>query len=69
MANALSSMTGYARAQGGVPGISFSVEIKTVNSRGLDIRIAQGEEGIVEGIGFLVKATVIVEKIRVGSKI
>ena len=39
MANALSSMTGYARAQGGVPGISFSIEIKTVNSRGLDIRM------------------------------
>jgi uncharacterized protein (TIGR00255 family) len=39
MANALSSMTGYARAQGGVPGISFSVEIKTVNARGLDIRM------------------------------
>ncbi len=39
MANALSSMTGYARAQGGVPGITFSVEIKTVNSRGLDIRM------------------------------
>ncbi|RYE11394.1 MAG: YicC family protein [Hyphomicrobiales bacterium] len=39
MANALSSMTGYARAQGGVPGISFSIEIKTVNARGLDIRM------------------------------
>jgi uncharacterized protein (TIGR00255 family) len=39
MANALSSMTGYARAHGGVPGIAFSVEIKTVNSRGLDIRM------------------------------
>lgn len=39
MANALSSMTGYARAQGGVPGISFSVEIKTVNARGLDVRM------------------------------
>ena len=39
MANALSSMTGYARAQGGVPGISFSVEIKSVNARGLDIRM------------------------------
>ena len=39
MANALSSMTGYARTQGGVPGITFSVEIKTVNSRGLDIRM------------------------------
>jgi uncharacterized protein (TIGR00255 family) len=39
MANALSSMTGYARAAGGVPGISFSVEIKTVNARGLDVRM------------------------------
>jgi uncharacterized protein (TIGR00255 family) len=39
MAAALSSMTGYARAQGGVPGISFAVEIKTVNARGLDIRM------------------------------
>ena len=39
MANALSSMTGYARAQGAVPGISFSVEIKTVNARGLDVRM------------------------------
>jgi len=32
-------MTGYARAQGGVPGISFSVEIKSVNGRGLDMRM------------------------------
>lgn len=39
MANALSSMTGYARAHGSVPGISFSVEIKSVNARGLDIRM------------------------------
>lgn len=39
MADALSSMTGYARAQGGVPGISFSVEIKSVNARGLDVRM------------------------------
>jgi uncharacterized protein (TIGR00255 family) len=31
-------MTGYARAQGGVPGIGFSVEIRSVNARGLDIR-------------------------------
>ena len=39
MASALMSMTGYARAQGGVAGISFSVEIKSVNARGLDIRM------------------------------
>ena len=32
-------MTGYARTQGGVPGISFSVEIKSVNGRGLDMRM------------------------------
>ena len=32
-------MTGYARAQGGVPGIGFSVEIKSVNARGLDMRM------------------------------
>jgi uncharacterized protein (TIGR00255 family) len=31
-------MTGYARANGAVPGIAFSVELKSVNSRGLDIR-------------------------------
>ncbi len=39
MADALSSMTGYARAHGAVPGISFSVEIKSVNARGLDVRM------------------------------
>lgn len=35
----LASMTGYARAGGAVPGISFLVEIKSVNARGLDMRI------------------------------
>ncbi len=39
MPNALSSMTGYARANGAVPGLTFSVEIKTVNARGLDVRM------------------------------
>lgn len=39
MVNTLQSMTGYARASGAVPGISFSVEIKSVNARGLDIRM------------------------------
>jgi uncharacterized protein (TIGR00255 family) len=39
MVSPLASMTGYARAQGGVPGISFSVEIKSVNGRGLDMRM------------------------------
>jgi uncharacterized protein (TIGR00255 family) len=35
----LSSMTGYARGSGTVPGISFSCELKSVNARGLDIRM------------------------------
>jgi uncharacterized protein (TIGR00255 family) len=39
MGNALQSMTGYARATGSVPGIGFSVEIKSVNARGLDVRM------------------------------
>src|SRR5205823_3096853 len=39
MATPLASMTGYARAQSGVPGIGFSVEIKSVNGRGLDMRM------------------------------
>ena len=39
MAHALMSMTGYARAHGAVPGIAFSVEIKSVNARGLDVRM------------------------------
>ena len=32
-------MTGYARATGAVPGASFTCEIKSVNSRGLDVRL------------------------------
>ena len=39
MAAALLSMTGYARAAGGVPGVSFVVELKSVNGRGLDLRL------------------------------
>lgn len=35
----LASMTGYARAGGAIPGIGFLVEIKSVNARGLDIRM------------------------------
>jgi uncharacterized protein (TIGR00255 family) len=35
----LSSMTGYARAQGAVPGVAFLVEVKSVNARGLDVRM------------------------------
>jgi len=36
---ALASMTGYGRAHGAVPGVAFVVELKSVNGRGLDMRI------------------------------
>ena len=36
---ALSSMTGYGRSHGALPGVSFVVEIKSVNGRGLDMRV------------------------------
>ena len=39
MSRSLASMTGYARAAGAVPGASFTCEIKSVNGRGLDIRM------------------------------
>jgi uncharacterized protein (TIGR00255 family) len=39
VSQALSSMTGYARASGAVAGAAFTVEIKSVNGRGLDIRL------------------------------
>ena len=32
-------MTGYARATGAVPGASFTCELKSVNGRGLDLRL------------------------------
>ncbi len=39
MSQSLASMTGYARAAGAVPGASFACEVKSVNGRGLDIRL------------------------------
>ncbi|KQW80452.1 hypothetical protein ASC89_10300 [Devosia sp. Root413D1] len=39
MAASLASMTGYARAGGSLPGVGFTVEIKSVNGRGLDLRM------------------------------
>lgn len=35
----LASMTGYARAAGALPGVAFTVELKSVNGRGLDLRM------------------------------
>ena len=39
MTQPLASMTGYARAVGAVPGTAFACEVKSVNGRGLDIRL------------------------------
>lgn len=39
MSQTLASMTGYARATGAVPGASFTCELKSVNGRGLDLRL------------------------------
>jgi uncharacterized protein (TIGR00255 family) len=35
----LSSMTGYGRSHGSLPGVNFVVELKSVNGRGLDMRV------------------------------
>ncbi len=39
MSKPLASMTGYARAAGYAEGCNFQIELKTVNARGLDIRL------------------------------
>ncbi len=39
MSKPIASMTGFARASGGISGASFNLEIKSVNSRGLDLRL------------------------------
>jgi len=45
---ALASMTGFARAAGQVEGLSFTWELKSVNGRGLDLRlrVPTGFEGV-----------------------
>jgi uncharacterized protein (TIGR00255 family) len=45
-------MTGYARAAGAVPGTAFACEVKSVNGRGLDIRLrlAPGFDALESGI-------------------
>ena len=39
MSDAIASMTGYARGGGSVEGAQFTCELKSVNGRGLDIRL------------------------------
>jgi uncharacterized protein (TIGR00255 family) len=56
----LSSMTGYARATGAVPGASFACEVKSVNGRGLDVRLrlAPGLDSLESDIRQLIGKTV-----------
>jgi uncharacterized protein (TIGR00255 family) len=48
MTKMLASMTGYARATGAAQGCGFQIELKSVNARGLDIRmrLAPGLDGL-----------------------
>ncbi len=39
MQNSLRSMTGYARAGGSAEAMSFAIELRSVNGRGLDLRL------------------------------
>ncbi|MCF4098089.1 YicC/YloC family endoribonuclease [Maritalea mediterranea] len=39
MSKPIASMTGFARAAGGISGAAFNLEIKSVNARGLDLRL------------------------------
>ncbi|WP_244488235.1 YicC/YloC family endoribonuclease [Devosia sp. Root436] len=60
MSQPLASMTGYARATGAVPGASFACEVKSVNGRGLDIRLrlAPGFDALESDIRQLIGKTV-----------
>ena len=59
MSQSLASMTGYARVAGRVPGASFACEVKSVNGRGLDIRLrlAPGLDALEGDIRQLVSKT------------
>ena len=48
MGNSLASMTGYARGAGSRPGVAFTLEMKSVNGRGLEMRtrLAPGFDGL-----------------------
>ncbi|MDB5615575.1 MAG: YicC family protein [Devosia sp.] len=59
MSQPLASMTGYARTNGAVHGASFACEVKTVNGRGLDIRmrLEPGFDTLVSDIRQLIGTT------------
>lgn len=59
MSQPLASMTGYARAGGTVSGAAFACEVKSVNGRGLDIRLrlAPGFDALESDIRQLIGKT------------
>ncbi|SEP72449.1 TIGR00255 family protein [Devosia sp. YR412] len=59
MSQPLASMTGYARAYGAVAGASFACEVKSVNGRGLDVRLrlAPGFDSLESDIRQLIGKT------------
>ncbi|MET3925865.1 YicC/YloC family endoribonuclease [Devosia sp. 2618] len=59
MSQPLASMTGYARASGAVAGASFVCEVKSVNGRGLDVRLrlASGMDALESDIRQLIAKT------------
>ena len=59
MSQPLASMTGYARANGSLSGASFACEVKSVNGRGLDVRLrlAPGFDALESDIRQLVGKT------------
>ncbi|MFK4812013.1 YicC/YloC family endoribonuclease [Devosia sp. ZW T5_3] len=59
MSHSLASMTGYARAAGTAPGAAFTCEVKSVNGRGLDIRmrLAPGFDALESDIRQLIGKT------------
>lgn len=56
MSQSLASMTGYARATGTAPGAAIACEVKSVNGRGLDVRLrfTPGYDALESGIRQLV---------------
>lgn len=60
MTASLASMTGYARASGHAAGVNFQCELKSVNARGLDIRmrLAPGLDALEADLRRLIGAAV-----------
>jgi uncharacterized protein (TIGR00255 family) len=60
VSQSLASMTGYARATGAVGGASFACEVRSVNGRGLDIRLrlAPGLDALESDIRQLIGKTI-----------